>query len=141
MSWLVYRLTGSAALLGLIVFVSMSPVFFVPSFAGVIIDRLNRRKMLVLTNACALAQAAALGILTVTGHIAVWHIFVLGTFQGLVNAFDMPARQSFVIELVENKKDLTNAIAFNSAMFNSARLVAPPLPASRSPLLAKASVF
>ena len=127
MSWLVYRLTGSAALLGLIVFVSMSPMFFVPSFAGVIIDRLNRRTVLVLTNSCALAQATALGILTITGHIAVWHIFVLGIFQGIVNAFDMPARQSFVIELVENKKDLTNAIAFNSAMFNGARLVGPAL--------------
>lgn len=127
MSWLVYRLTGSAALLGLIGFIAMAPMFFVPSIAGVFVDRWDRRRMLMFTNLFAMIQAAALGVLTLTGHIAVWHIFVLGFFLGIVNAFDMPARQSFVIFLVERKEDLTNAIALNSAMFNGARLVGPAI--------------
>ncbi len=127
MSWLVYRLTGSATLLGLISFVGMSPMFFVPSLAGVFVDRWNRRRVLMLTNLFALVQASALGALTISGHVAVWHIFVLGICQGLTNAFDMPTRQAFVVDLVEEKKDLTNAIAFNSAMFNGARLVGPAL--------------
>ena len=127
MSWLVYRLTGSAVLLGLIGFVAMSPMFFAPSVIGVFIDRWNGRRLLMITNSLALIQATALGVLTLTGHIAVWHIFVLGFCLGFVNAFDMPARQSFVLELVENKRDLSNAIALNSAMFNGARLVGPAL--------------
>jgi MFS family permease len=127
MSWLVYRLTGSAALLGLISFVSMAPIFFVPSLAGVFVDRWDRKRVLIVTNLFALAQATALGALTITGHVAVWHIFVLGACQGLVNAFDMPTRQAFVVDLVEQKKDLTNAIALNSTMFNGARLVGPAL--------------
>jgi MFS family permease len=127
MSWLVYRLTGSPALLGLIGFVTMTPMFFVTSIAGVFIDRWNRRRLLLVTNLFAMTQAATLAALTLTGHIAVWHIFVLGFCLGFVNAFDMPTRQSFVIEMVERKQDLNNAIALNSAMFNSARLVGPAL--------------
>ena len=127
MSWLVYRLTGSAALLGLIGFVAMSPMFFGPTFTGVFIDRCDRRRLLLATNSFAMIQATILGVLTLTGHIAVWHIFVLGFCLGFVNAFDMPTRQSFVIDMVEQKEDLTNAIALNSAMFNGARLVGPAL--------------
>jgi MFS family permease len=127
MSWLVYRLTGSPALLGLIGFVTMAPMFFVTSVAGVFVDRWNRRRLLLLTNLFAMIQAAILGVLTLTGHIAVWHIFVLGFCLGFVNAFDMPTRQSFVIDMVEGKEDLNNAIALNSAMFNGARLVGPAL--------------
>ncbi len=127
MSWLVYRLTGSPALLGVIGFISMLPMFFVTSIAGVFVDRWNRHKLLIATNALAMTQAAILAALTLSGHIAVWHIFVLGFFLGVVNAFDMPTRQSFVIDMVERKQDLNNAIALNSAMFNGARLVGPAL--------------
>jgi MFS family permease len=127
MSWLVYRLTGSASLLGLIAFISMAPMFFATSIAGVFIDRWDRRHLLLATNSFAMTQAAILAVLTLTGQIAVWHIFVLGFCLGLVNAFDMPTRQSFVIDMVERKQDLNNAIALNSAMFNGARLVGPAL--------------
>jgi MFS family permease len=125
MSWLVYRLTGLPSLLGLVGFISMMPMFFMTSVAGVFIDRWNRRRLLLATNALAMIQASVLSILTLTGHIAVWHVIVLGFFLGIVNAFDMPTRQSFVIEMVERKEDLNNAIALNSAMFNGARLVGP----------------
>jgi MFS family permease len=127
MSWLVYRLTGSPALLGLIGFVTMTPMFLVTSVAGVFVDRWNRRRLLLLTNLLAMIQAAILGVLTLTGYIAVWHIFSLGFCLGFVNAFDMPTRQAFVINMVEGKEDLNNAIALNSAMFNGARLVGPAL--------------
>jgi MFS family permease len=127
MSWLVYRLTGSASLLGLIGFITMAPMFFLTSIAGVFVDRWNRRRVLLVTNLFAMIQAGILGVLTLTGHIAVWHIFLLGFCLGFVNAFDMPTRQSFVIDMVEEKQDLSNAIALNSAMFNSARLVGPAL--------------
>jgi MFS family permease len=127
MSWLVYRLTGSPSLLGLIGFVTMAPVFFVTSVAGVFVDRWDRRRLLLLTNLLAMIQAAILGVLTLTGHIAVWHIFVLGCCLGFVNAFDMPTRQAFLIDIVERKEDLNNAIALNSTMFNGARLVGPAL--------------
>lgn len=125
MSWLVYRLTGSASLLGLIAFISMAPMFFATSIAGVFIDRWDRRHLLLATNSFAMTQAAILAVLTLTGQIAVWHIFVLGFCLGLVNAFDMPTRQSFVIDMVERKQDLNNAIALNSAMFNGARMIGP----------------
>jgi MFS family permease len=127
MSWLVYRLTGSPALLGLIGFITMAPMFFITTLAGVFVDRWNRRRLLLLTNLLAMIQAIILGVLTLTGYIAVWHIFVLGFCLGFVNAFDMPTRQSFVIDMVERKQDLTNAIALNSAMFNGARLIGPAL--------------
>ncbi len=127
MSWLVYRLTGSPALLGLIGFIAMAPMFFVTSIAGVFVDRWNRRRLLFLTNLLAMIQAAVLGVLTLTGHIAVWHIFVLGFCLGFVNAFDMPTRQAFLVDMVERKEDLNNAIALNSAMFNGARLIGPAL--------------
>ncbi len=127
MSWLVYRLTGSPALLGVIGFISMMPMFFMTSIAGVFIDHWNRHRLLMLTNSLAMIQAAILAVLTLTGHIAVWHVLVLGFCLGFVNAFDMPTRQSFVIDMVERKQDLNNAIALNSAMFNGARLVGPAL--------------
>ena len=125
MSWLVYRLTGSAFLLGLVGFAGQIPVFVLTSFAGVFIDRVNRRNLLVLTQMLCAVQASLLAFLTLSGHIQVWHLVLLSLFLGTVNAFDMPARHSFIIEMVEHKKDMGNAIALNSAMFNSARLVGP----------------
>jgi MFS family permease len=127
MSWLVYRLTDSAFFLGLIGFTGQAPIFFLTSFAGVFIDRIHRRNLLIITQTLATIQASLLAFLTLSGHIRVWHLVLLSLFLGSINAFDLPARQSFVIEMVVNKKDLGNAIAFNSFMFNSARLIGPSI--------------
>ncbi len=124
-TWLVYRLSGSAFLLGLAGFASQIPMFILSPFAGVIADRFNRHRIIVLTQSLAMVQAFILAILTYTGVISVWHIILLMIFLGCINAFDMPTRQSFVLEMVENKEDLGNAIALNSSMFNGARLVGP----------------
>jgi len=127
MSWLIYRMTDSAFLLGLIGFTGQIPTVIFGSFAGVYADRLNRRNLLIATQAFAMMQALLLAFLTLTGLVAVWHLIVLSIILGIVNAFDVPARQSFVIDLVENRRDLGNAIALNSFMFNSARLVGPSI--------------
>ena len=125
-SWLIYRLTGSAFLLGLAGFVGQLPLFLFASFAGVFVDRWNRYRLLLATQILAMLQASTLAALTLTGRVAVWHIFVLSAVLGLINAFDMPARQSFVIDMVGQKKeDLPNAIALNSIMVNGARLAGP----------------
>jgi MFS family permease len=127
MSWLVYRLTNSAFLLGFVGFTGQIPTFIFSSFAGVFADRLDRRKLLLATQTLAMIQAFLLAFLTLTGTIAVWHLIVLSIFLGFINAFDMPTRQSFVVDIVENKADLGNAIALNSFMFNGARLVGPSI--------------
>ncbi len=125
MSWLVYRLTGSAFMLGLVGFATQIPAFGISPFAGVFIDRSPRRRLLILTQSLAMLQALALAVLTLAGAIEVWHILSLGVFLGVVNAFDMPGRQAFVLDLVENKSVLGNAIALNSTIFNIARLIGP----------------
>lgn len=127
MSWLVYRLTDSAFLLGLIGFAGQIPTFLLAPVAGVFADRFDRRRLLVLTQTLAMLQAFTLALLTFTGHITIWHLIPLSVFLGLVNALDIPVRQSFVIDLVENKEDLGNAIALNSVMFNGARLFGPSI--------------
>jgi MFS family permease len=125
MSWLVYRLTNSVFLLGLIGFSSqISSLFFSP-FAGVLSDRWNRHRILVVTQSLAMIQAFILASLTLMGVVAVHHLIILSIFLGLVNAFDMPTRQAFVVEMVEKREDLGNAIALNSFLFNGARLVGP----------------
>lgn len=126
-SWLVYRLTGSAALLGLVGFASQFPTFFLGPFAGVWIDRLDRYRVLIITQIGSMLQSAALAVLTIGGMIEVWHIVALSLFQGLIKAFDIPARQAFVVEMVEGPEDLPNAIALNSSMFNGARLIGPSI--------------
>jgi len=123
--WLVYRLSGSPFLLGVVGFAGQIPAFLLAPFAGVLIDRWNRQHILVATQILAMIQALALAFLFFIGAIEVWHIILLGIFLGVVNAFDMPARQSFVVEMVENREDLGNAIALNSSMVNSARLLGP----------------
>jgi MFS family permease len=125
MSWLVYRMTNSAFLLGLIGFTGQVPVFFLTSFAGVLADRVNRRNVLFVTQALSAFQASLLAFLTFSGYVRVWHLGVLSLFLGSINAFDFPTRNSFVVKMVEHKKDLGNAIALNSFMFNGARLVGP----------------
>lgn len=124
-SWLVYRLTKSVLLLGVVGFAGQIPIFLLAPFAGVLVDRWNRHRILVITQILAMVQSFLLAILALTGVITVWHIIILNVFQGLINAFDMPARQSFVVEMVEDKKDLANAIALNSSMVNAARLLGP----------------
>jgi len=125
MPWLVYRMTGSTFLLGLVGFTSMLPTFVVTPFAGVLTDRWNKRKSLIITQILAMLQALILSILYLTGALKVFHIILLGIFLGCVNAFDMPLRQAFLIELIDKKEDLLNAIALNSSMVNAARLVGP----------------
>src|SRR5256885_4158363 len=126
-SWLVYRLTGSALLLGVVGFAGQVPSFLLAPFAGVLVDRWNRHRLLVATQVLALVQSLALALLTLTGMIRIWHVITLSVFQGLINAFDMPARQAFVVEMVDRREDLANAIALNSSMVNAARLLGPSI--------------
>jgi MFS family permease len=126
-SWLVYRLTGSAFLLGVVGFAGQIPTFLLAPFAGVWVDRLNRRNVLLVTQFLAMLQSLALAALTLTHRINIHEIIALSAFQGLINAFDMPCRQTFLVEMVEDKEDLGNAIALNSSMVNIARLVGPSL--------------
>jgi MFS family permease len=126
-NWLVYRLTNSALLLGVIGFAGQIPSFLLAPVAGVLVDRWNRHRLLVATQALAMAQSIALAVLTLTGVVKIWHVIALSAFQGVINAFDMPARQAFVVEMVEKREDLSNAIALNSSMVNAARLVGPSL--------------
>jgi MFS family permease len=126
-SWLVYRLTGSALLLGVVGFAGQIPTFLLAPFAGVLVDRLDRRKMLVWTQVLAALQSLALAALTLARVINIHEIIWLSVLQGLINAFDMPGRQAFLVQMVEDKKDLGNAIALNSSMVNMARLVGPAL--------------
>jgi MFS family permease len=127
MSWLVYRMTHSAFLLGVAGFLGLIPTFLLAPFSGVLSDRLNRHRILVITQTLAMIQAFVLAILDLTGTIDVWHLIMLILFLGFVNAFDAPARQSFVVDMVEKKEDLSNAIALNSFLFNGARLVGPSI--------------
>lgn len=126
-SWLVYRLTGSALLLGVVGFAGQVPSFALAPFAGVLVDRWNRHKLLVATQVLAMLQSLALAVLALTGLIKIWHVIALSIFQGVINAFDMPARQAFVVEMVERREDLPNAIALNSSMVNAARLLGPSI--------------
>ncbi len=127
MSWLVYRLTHSVFLLGVVGFLGQIPAFLLSPFAGVLIDRWDRYRLLVGTQSLAMIQAFILALLTLTGTIAIWHIVLLALFLGFVNAFDMPTRQAFVVEMVEKGEDLGNAIALNSFLFNGARLLGPSI--------------
>lgn len=126
-SWLVYRLTGSALLLGVVGFAGQIPTFVLAPFAGVWVDRLDRRNLLVWTQALAGVQSLALAALTLAKVITIREIIWLSALQGLINAFDMPGRQAFLVQMVEDKQDLGNAIALNSSMVNLARLVGPAL--------------
>jgi MFS family permease len=126
-SWLVYKLTGSALLLGTISFAGQIPTFIFAPFAGVWVDRLDRRQVLIWTQTLSMVQSIALAALTFSHLINIPLILTLSVMQGIVNAFDMPGRQSFMMEMVEDRNDLPNAIAINSSMVNMARLVGPSL--------------
>ena len=123
--WLVYRLTGSAFLLGLVSFSSQIPILLLGPFAGVWVDRLNRHRVLVVTQALSMMQSFALAGLALAHIITVHEVIALNLFQGAINSFDMPARQAFLIEMVEDREDLGNAIALNSSLVNAARLIGP----------------
>jgi len=126
-SWLVYRLTGSAALLGLVGFAGQIPAFLLGPLAGVWVDRWNRHRTIVLTQILSMLQSFALAVLALAHIITVWQIVLLALAQGIINAFDMPARQSFVIQMVDQREDLSNAIALNSSIVNASRLVGPAI--------------
>src|SRR4051812_41136816 len=125
-SWLVYRLTGSAVLLGFAGFAAQFPVFLLAPIGGSLADRHDRHRIIVLSQVCSLALAFALAALTISGHVQVWQVFALGALLGVVNAFDIPARQAFLVELV-GREDLLNAIALNSSLVNGARIVGPAI--------------
>ncbi len=125
--WLVYHLTGSAFLLGVVGFAGQIPTFLIAPFAGVLTDHWNRYRILIFTQIAAMVQALLLAFLFLIGIIEVWHIIVLSVFLGCINAFDIPARQSFVVDMVDKKEDLGNAIALNSSMVNGARLFGPSI--------------
>jgi MFS family permease len=132
-SWLVYRLTGSAFLLGTVSFAGQIPTFLLAPFAGVIVERMDRRKLLVWTQVLAGIQSLLLAALTLAKIITIHEILALSVFQGLINAFDMPGRQSFLVQMVTpregkpDRTDLGNAIALNSSIVNLARLIGPAI--------------
>src|SRR2546430_15889617 len=125
-SWLVSRLTGSSLLLGLVGFASQIPVFLVAPLGGIMADRHNRHRVIIATQTAAMLLAGILATLTLLGVVQVWHVFVLASLLGVVNAFDIPARQAFLVDMV-GKEDLMNAIALNSSMFNGARIIGPAI--------------
>lgn len=126
-SWLVYRLTGSAFMLGMVTFASQIPTFLLSPYGGVISDRYNRYKILLTTQIAAMIQAAALATMVLTGYYNIPSIILVSVILGIINAFDTPSRQSLLIVLVENKQDLPNAIALNSSVINLARLLGPTI--------------
>lgn len=126
-SWLVFRLTHSALLLGITGFAGQIPTFLLAPFAGVWVERMDRRKLLICTQVTAALQSLAMAALTLAHVITIGEIIALGMLQGVINAFDMPGRQSFLVHMVEDRKDLPNAIAINSSMVNGARLIGPAI--------------
>src|SRR5215468_11105189 len=127
MSWLVLKLTNSSWWLGVVAFSSQIPSFLVGPFAGVVVERSNRHRLVIGTQIAAMIQATLVTAFTIQGTIRIEHIVALSVFIGIVNSFDMPGRQAFLSEMIERREDLSNAIALNSSMFNGARLVGPAL--------------
>jgi MFS family permease len=125
-AWLVYRMTGSSLLLGSVGFASQFPVFLVAPLGGIVADRMNRHRVVIGTQIASMVLAGILAGLTLSGRVQVWHIFVLAALLGVVNAFDIPGRQAFLVDMV-GKEDLMNAIALNSSMFNGARIIGPAI--------------
>jgi MFS family permease len=123
--WLIYRLTGSALLLGVVGFCGQIPTLFLAPVAGVFVDRWDRHRVLVITQTLAMLQSLALAVLALAGIITVAEVLVLQVFQGVINAFDTPARQAFVVTMIEDRADLPNAIALNSLMVNASRIIGP----------------
>jgi MFS family permease len=133
--WLVYRLSDSALLLGLVAFAAQGPTFVLAPLAGAIADRANRLRLLIVFQSLMMVQALVLAALVLSGVIAIWHILVLSALLGCLSGFDIPVRQSFLVELVDGREDLSNAIALNSSMFNAARLIGPAIAGLLIPLV------
>jgi MFS family permease len=127
MPWLVYHMTGSALLLGIVSFAGQIPSFLLSPIAGVLTDRLSRYRVLLVSQILSMIQAFVLAALSLSGTIQIWQIILLSVILGCINAFDVPSRHSFVIDMLEKKEDLGNAIALNSLMFNGARLIGPSI--------------
>ena len=125
-AWLVYRLTGSSLLLGTVAFAGQIPVFLLAPIGGMVADRWNRHRVVIATQAISMVLAGILAVLTLTSRITVWEVVVLAALMGAVNAFDIPARQAFLVDMV-GREDLMNAIALNSSMFNGARVIGPSI--------------
>jgi len=125
-AWLVYRITGSSVLLGAVSFTGQIPIFFLAPVGGIVADRASRRRIVIATQTSSMLLAFALAALTLTKTVQVWHVFVLAGLLGAVNAFDIPARQAFQVEMV-GKADLMNAIALNSSLFNASRVIGPAI--------------
>ena len=126
-SWLIYRLTGSALLLGIVGFCGQIPTLFLAPVAGVFVDRWDRHRVLVVTQVLSMLQSLALAVLALAGIITVGEVLVLQLLQGVINAFDTPARQAFVVSMIEDRADLPNAIALNSSMVNASRILGPSI--------------
>jgi MFS family permease len=141
LSWLVYRLTRSPFLLGLLGFAGQLPSLLLAPLAGVWADRADRRRIVIGTQVLAMVQALVLAALVLTGRATVAHIFVLSVFLGLVNGVDVPTRQAFLVEMVRGRDDLANAIALNSSVFNAARLVGPAVAGFMIALVGEGVVF
>jgi len=141
LSWLVYRMTRSPFLLGLVGFAGQVPSLVLAPLAGVWADHGNRRRIIVVTQALAMVQALLLAALVLTGRITVGHVLALSVFLGLVNGFDIPTRQAFLVEMVTGREDLANAIALNSSVFNAARLVGPAIAGVMIGLFGEGTVF
>jgi len=140
-SWMAYRLTGSPFMLGLVTFFNNAPTPLIAPFAGVFVDRRNRHHVIIATQCAAAVQSAALAAFAFTGTMTVWHLMWLGAAQGVINAFDMPARQSFLREMIDDPADLPNAIALNSSMVNGAKLIGPAIAAVLVGLVGEAWCF
>ena len=125
-----YELSHSTFMLGIVAFFGQAPTSIIAPFAGVLVDRWDRHRTIVVTQVFAMLQSAALAIFALTGSLTVWHLLVLGSVQAVINAFDMPARQSFVRQVVSDRADLPNAIALNSSLVNAARLIGPVIAAA-----------
>ena len=140
LSWLVYRLTGSSLLLGTVAFCTQFPIFIFAPLGGMLADRLDRRRVVIAMQTSSMLLAFLLAWLTISGRISVLQIIVLSVMFGIVNAFDLPARQSFLSDMV-GREDLMNAIALNSSMFNGARMIGPPIAAIFIPLIGEGWCF
>ena len=128
MTWLVYRMTNSTLMLGVIGFSGQIPLFILSPIAGVLADRWDRHKVLLVIQISALIQALVLSVIVFTGYVQIWHLIFLSILLGTVNAFDIPVRQSFMFDMLDNnKQDLANAIAINSSMVNGTRLIGPAI--------------
>ncbi len=125
LSWLIYRLTNSTYMLGAVAFASQAPTFLLTPFAGIVADRVDRKKMVIATQTLAMIQASLLAFLALSEKPVIWHLIALGALSGLINAFDLPVRQTFLVDMLDSREELPNAIAINSSITTLTRLIGP----------------